>query len=491
MKYKLLTATVSIMCVLMMIAMTFQPAAAARGSNGMIMQKDIFIDEDGNTHMVYSQFVQSHGQVANNVIPSWQTEIFYKNDIGSQIPGHAWNTPVQISYSESNSQWPQVSIDDTTGIIYVSWIEEKSHDNKFWYAGSSDNGISFTTQRYGAVAPWPVAPNLDMAANDGNLLLTWKPHNSLALTADIDCDLIPDISDVEPMIYNTDNFAIDMTPDVIATDNELGVTVAIDYVGDVYAVPTVSSATGDFAISTGDYIEINLETEAEFSAIIKLPYTDVPPTLSEDYLRMYRQVGDDWVVVTDWELGEFTGISTENGYVWTQVTHFSTFTLADASLSDGDEDGLTDLTEDTVPCSKPMLSLTESDFSSTIINTNPSDITFLNFNIEAFNSFLATNAIIEISSSTTTSVEDLELDIGNDGTIDWRALVPFEGTLRFGAINDALSDYLFKHHQNNGVTSVQIPFNFSSSTPGAFTISYAQIEIEDVTTWNTNPDTSG
>jgi hypothetical protein len=135
--------------------------------------------------------------------------------------------------------------------------------------------------------------------------------------------------------------------------------------------------------------------------------------------------------------------------------------------------------------------MTESDFSSSTINTNPSDITSLNFVIEPYNSFLATSAIIEITSSTTTPVEDLELDIGDDGTIDWRALVPFEGTLRFGAINDAISDYLFKHHQNNEVTSVQIPFKFISSNPSTFTISYAQIKIEDVTTWNKNPDTSG
>ena len=484
MKNKLLTATISIVCVLMMMAMTFQPAAAARGSDGVIIQQDTFIDENGNTHMVYSQLIK-------NEITTQQAEVFYKNDIGTQGHGNSWNTPVQISYSESNSQWPQVSIDGTTGIIYVSWIEEAWHDNKFWYAGSSDNGISFTSPRYGGAAPWPVAPNLDMITSEGIMSFSWVRYGSLDLIADIDCDLIPDISDAEPMMYNTDNFAIDMTPDVIATDNELGVTVAIDYVGDVYAIPTVSSATGDFAISTGDYIEINLETEADFSAIIKLPYTDVPPALSEDYLRMYRQVGDDWIVVTDWQLGEFTGISTENGYVWAQVTHFSTFTLADASLSDGDEDGLTDLTEDTAPCSKPILSLTESDFSSSTVNTNPSDITYLNFVIDPYNSFLATSAIIEITSSTTTPVEDLELDIGDDGTIDWRALVPFEGTLRFGAINDALSDYLFKHHQNNEVTSVQIPFKFISSNPGTFTISYAQIEIEDVTTWNANPDTSG
>ena len=488
---KLLTAIISILCVLMMMAMTFQPAAASRRSDGMIMQKDIFIDKNGNTHMVYSQFVQGYSYAGPQFNPIWQTDIFYKNNIGINGNGNSWNTPVQISDSESNSQWAQVSIDETTGIVYVLWIEETQSDNKFWYAGSSDVGLSFTSQRYGAAVPWPVAPNLDMDANNGILLLTWKPYNSLALAADIDCDLIPDISDAEPIIYNTDNFAIEIAPDVIATDNELGVTVAIDYEGDDFTIPTVSSTTGDFAISTGDYIQINLETGAEFSAIIKMPYSDVPPTLSEDYLRMYRQVGEDWVVITDWELGEFTGISTEHSYVWAYVKHFSTFTIADASQWDGDSDGLTDLTEDTEPSTTTNILLNESDFTKTTLSTNPSDITSLSFEVESYNSYLAIRGFLEIISTSSQPIKNLELDIGNNGNIDWRAPVDFDGTLRLGGIKNAISDYMFWNNLNTEATTVEIPFRFISSTPGEFFISQAQIEINDVTTWNNKADTSG
>ncbi|MBU4070865.1 MAG: hypothetical protein KJ773_01670, partial [Candidatus Thermoplasmatota archaeon] len=491
MKYKLLTAAISIVCVFMMTATTFQPVAANRGADGTVMHPDTFVDGDGNTHMVYSQLVRYYVNVGNQQVPKWQAEVFYKNNVDIVKSGNSWNSPIQISDSISDSLWPQVSVDSSTGIIYVSWTEESRHDNKFWYAGSSDGGASFTVQRYGASAPWPVAPNQNMVASEGILTFSWAPSNSLELVADIDGDMIPDFHDIEPMIYNTDNFAIDIKPDVVATDNDLGVTVAIDYGGEDDTFPTVTSATGDFALSTGDYIEINLETDAEFSAIIKMPYSEVPPALNEECLRMYRQVGDDWVAVTDWELEEFTGINTEHGYVWAYVKHFSTFTTADASLVDGDGDGLTDLTEDTEPSSILTIPVTESNFSSASLSTNPSEITYFTFEIEPYNNLLAKSGLIEISSTAAQPIEDLELDIGDDGTIDWRALIPFEGTLRFGSFTDAISDYLFKNHLNNNLTSVQIPFMFTSSIPGTLNINYAQIEIEDVTTWNYEADTSG
>ena len=41
-----------------------------RGSDGMIMQQDIFIDEDGNTHTVYSQMVKYYAEVGNLEFPN-------------------------------------------------------------------------------------------------------------------------------------------------------------------------------------------------------------------------------------------------------------------------------------------------------------------------------------------------------------------------------------------------------------------------------------
>jgi len=67
--------------------------------------------------------------------------------------------------------------------------------------------------------------------------------------------LIPDFTDAEPTIYNIDNPSIDMDVDVVSTDNDLGVTVAVDYTGEDDTVPTVSAGTGDLDISTGDYID--------------------------------------------------------------------------------------------------------------------------------------------------------------------------------------------------------------------------------------------
>ncbi|MFO7618615.1 MAG: hypothetical protein R6W91_03035, partial [Thermoplasmata archaeon] len=491
MKYKILTAAISIVCILLMMTVTFQPVAANTAYDNMVIQPDITMDQNGNFHMVYSQLVRYYVSIGNAQVPKWQAEVFYKNNIGLNGHGDRWNAPIQISDSEADSSWPQVSVDSSTGIVYVSWTEEARNDNKFWYAGSSDNGISFTPQRYGAAAPWPVAPNQDMVSNEGILSFTWAPFKTLELTADIDGDMIPDISDAEPMIYNTDNFAIEIEPDVVATDNDFGVTVAIDYGGEDDTFPEVTSTTGDFAVSTGDYIEITLDTDADFSAIIKMQYSDVPEALTADYLRLYRQEGDGWVVVTDWELGEFTGINTEHGFVWAYVNHFSNFTIADASQIDEDGDGLVDLTEDTEPNLNVPISLTEEYFNVADIQLNSEGITYLSFEIDPYNSYLAVRGYLEITSISDQPIEGLELDIGDNGRIDWRAPADFEGTIRIGSIKNAISDYMFKNYLNSDATLAEIPFRFISSTPGEFYLSDVNLVIEDVTTYSKESDTSG
>jgi hypothetical protein len=123
MKIRALSAIISVGCVLLMFGMTFQPAAACNGPDETIMQQDIFIDENGNTHMVYSQLVKYYEEQGNHRVPRWQSEVFYKNNVDVEERGHGhgnrWNTPIQISISIADSQCPQVTIDDATGIIYV------------------------------------------------------------------------------------------------------------------------------------------------------------------------------------------------------------------------------------------------------------------------------------------------------------------------------------------------------------------------------------
>ena len=484
MRCKFMTGMISIACVLMMMTVTFQPVAANTAYDNMVIQPDITMDSDGNMHMVYSQLIKYYVSIGNAQVPKWQAEVFYKNNVGLSGHGNRWNAPIQISDSDADSSWPQVSVDSSTGLVYVSWTEEARNNNKFWYAGSSDNGISFTPQRYGAAAPWPVAPNQNMVANEGVLTFTWAPFKTLELVADIDGDMIPDFNDAEPMVYNTDNFAIELEPDVVATDNDLGVTIAIDYGGEDDTFPEVTSTTGDFAVSTGDYIEINLETDADFSAIIKMQYSDVPESLTADYLRLYRQEGDDWVVVTDWELGEFTGINADDGYVWAYVKHFSTFTMADASQVDGDTDGLADLTEDTEPSPDATITISQSNFNpKNSITGNPPSISVLTFPITAYNTYLAQKAVLTLSrTGTTTPINDLEIDVGNDGTIDWKSPTSFGVSLKIGAIRAAMNEYIFNHYTNSPSTSISIPFRFISSSTGSFNIDAAMILVEDVTT---------
>ncbi|MCK5017717.1 MAG: RHS repeat protein, partial [Candidatus Peribacteraceae bacterium] len=249
---------------------------------------------------------------------------------------------------------------------------------------------------------------------------------------------------------------------------------------------------GDFEVSTGDYIDINLDTNTEFKAIIKMPYSDVPSNLIDKYLRMYRQAGSDWIVITDWENGEYTGINEEYEYVWAYVEHFSTYTTADASQWDADTDGLTDLTEDTEPPNyNTTIELNENAFSQQIdISGSPETVTYLEFNVNEQNDFLAQNSIIEITSNSIAPIDDLQIDVGNDGTIDWKATVPFEGTLRLGSLREGISEYLFNNHMNNANTTASIPFKFISSSSGTFDITYSKIIIEDITTANYLSDSS-
>ena len=492
MKYKFVTGMMAIVCVLIMMMVTFQPVAANSAYDNMVTQPDFTMDGNGDLHMVYSQLIRYYVSIGNAQVPKWQAEVFYKNNVGLSGHGNRWNAPIQISNSEADSSWPQVSVDSSTGIIYVSWFEENSQDNKYWYAGSDNDGMSFTNPRYGSAAPWPIAPNLEMAASNGVLTFTWTPGGSLNLVADIDADLIPDIDDAEPMVYNVDNFAIEITPDVVATDNELGVTIAIDYDGQDDAVPTVSETSGDFSISTGDYIEIALDSEEEFSAIIKMSISEeVPPALNEENLRMYRQEGDSWVVVTDWELGEFTGISTEHGYVWAYVKHFSTFTTADASLSDGDDDGLTDITEDTEPDASTFTEIQPLNFTpASGLSGNPSTLSILRFDVTPYNTYRALQGGIRLG-ALSGPINDMKLDIGNDGTVDWRAEYPFSGELWVGGLINALNQYLFTHYTNSPATEVSIPFRFKSFDVGSFSIISSTLIFEDATTANYLQDTSG
>jgi len=334
---KLVTWTIAVGCVLLMIGMTFQPAAACHGPDGDVMQKDIFMDQNGNIHMAYAQMVRDSGH-------GWQTDIFYQNNIGMQGHGHhqRWNQPVQISDSETDSVWPQVSGDSSSGIIYVSWIEEGFRDNKFWYAGSDNDGVSFTQPRYGAPAPWPVAPNQNMVASNGVLTFTWRPTGSLTIEADIDSDLIPDIADERPMVFDID-VGMSFDADLIEYSSDLGVVVAIQFLSGTGTL-SITAITPDIIMesSTHNYFEVTFNGDGEFIAIIKCYYDlqSLPDGTEANHLRMYWLKSDSWWILMD--ENEATGVNMDYSYVWAQLNHFSNFVVADATLTDSDCDGLSD-----------------------------------------------------------------------------------------------------------------------------------------------------
>lgn len=469
MKIRGITSIVAVSIVLGMILIGWQPAVATSVHS---VHWDEVLDNEGNTHAVYSK----------------GGEIYYTNNVG---PKCKWIAPIQLSDTQMPSVFPKIDIYED--IIYLVWVEKTPGNNDFYYSGAQLNSFEeWTIPLNGADAPrteWGYKYEFEIF--DVNVVLEWDNNIQRTWIADIDGDMIPDLDDAEPTIYNIDNSAIDIEVDAIIVDNDIGITVAVDYIGEDDIAPTVSVIEGDFELSTGDYIDINLDSTTEFNAVIKMTYEDVPATLTDEYLRMYKQVGDEWVVVTDWENNEFTGINEEDGYVWAYVEHFSAYTLADASLSDGDTDGLSDLTEDTEPPTyNTTIELSNNDFSiKNDISGNPSMTTYLNFIVNAQNNFLSKKGIIEITSNTAIPIDDLQIDIGDDGTIDWEATVPFEGKLRL-SLKEGVSEYLFNYNLNSNVSEISIPFKFISSSPGTFDISLAGFIIEDITTENSNSDTS-
>jgi len=319
----------AVLCATIMIILPFHNVLADNG-----MHVDVFKDSNGNIHKVWRE-------EANE---AWQ--IIYENNIGDNNTGIEYGGVI-VTNSTYNIMYPQVAVNPINEICYIIWIEDRGNGNELWYCGTPDF-ITWTSARYGGILPATNGnPTLDMSANNYILFVTWKHGGALTITPDLDGDFIPDIDDANPFVYNVIGDE-EFSADAVAVDELLGVSVAIDYNGTSTVKPMITPVE-NFTLngSLGTYVNITTDANVSFSSIIKFKYDNstLSENLTEKYLRMYWMDDDRWWILKNETAGEDTNVDMDFKWVWARTSHFSTFTVADSSLVDSDEDELTDAEE--------------------------------------------------------------------------------------------------------------------------------------------------
>ena len=321
----------AIMCTMLMIAMSFQTVTAEENIYGN--DADVITDNNGILHKVWKEPVNGTYQV------------FYSNDIEGNI-GIA-SEGVQITSSSTDVMYPQIAIDPISEICYVLWIIDEEDGSETRYIGSNDF-INWTESMYGCdLPPLSGSSAFDMDALDKTLILSWSPRESLSIYPDLDGDLIPDIDDANPFDYDFIG-DIDIIPDAVSVNQELGVSVAIDYDGDSDIKPSITcsdSVISDYGLDIA--VDITTDSELPFLAYIKIVYdvSTLSENITENYLRIYWLNDGNWTILLDNKSNEDTNIDIANNTVWGITNHFTAVTAADSSAMDSDEEGLTDAEE--------------------------------------------------------------------------------------------------------------------------------------------------
>ncbi len=327
--------------VVLMIALNFQSIIAAAAGQ----QWDVVRDDEGYLHAVYVDIDPDFNP--KNMTNS-DTEIFYKDNVGAKGIGWGsfwkWNEPVRLSYTEWNSVYPRIAIDDVLGYLYVIWIEKTPNNDTIMYTGSEDGKEWTYPLVCGYFPDIRGDPKLDLYASNGTLYITWKHGGHMEVIADSDGDMIPDNKDAHPFTYDApDN--VEFTPDAVAYDPTLGVSVAVKYLNESKAAPEISGIEPEVYLnaSIGKYFSIESPTNISEAYIQeKIDISELPSVVRLNQLRMYYLDSGHWRIMMKKSLGENTGVGIENSVVWAKSTHFSTFTSADTLSYDSDGDNLLD-----------------------------------------------------------------------------------------------------------------------------------------------------
>ncbi|MFO7991137.1 MAG: hypothetical protein R6U61_02445, partial [Thermoplasmata archaeon] len=472
---KIFKITVGVVAILLLITV-FIPAITSAIGQGQ--QRDSIEDEDGNIHKVYSR-----GE-----------KVYYKNNVGCSWmpPWNRWNDPVLLGDSDKPSLFPKIDIED--GFIYATWIDMEAMNDDFYFTGCElEDWQNWGFPLKGADAPLPWEWNgrsyhYDMEAVGSEIQLTWDGGVQRTWTADIDGDMIPDVDDEEPLVYTVDNPSIAIEPDVVTMDNELGVTVAVDYEGEDETIPIITDSEGDFELSSGNYINISLDTDSDFHAMIKMDIDEVPETLTEEYLRMYRKVNTTWMPVANWDNDEQTGINLREGFTWAYTNQFSEFTQVDSSQDDADQDGMVTLTEDTEDSTEYIDHIGDTSGPSVLTTSAPDNIALMELESPLVNlECVYVGMDIYNENDDVTTINDFTIDVDDDGSIDYGPVdIVVDECLH---ISESSTDSQFLNAMTNSVFSNdvilnrQIPMRFRSyggSKDGTDHIRISNIYIEFV-----------
>jgi len=116
----------------------------------------------------------------NNVYVIW-TETKISRDIilvVSTDGGVTFNEPVNVSNSQNRSDFSAIQVDDNR--VHTLWIEETSPEgNDIFYAGSDDNGLTFSTPinlSQGGIDPW-LTRDTQMVVSDNEIYLVWYENS--------------------------------------------------------------------------------------------------------------------------------------------------------------------------------------------------------------------------------------------------------------------------------------------------------------------------
>lgn len=321
----------AVVCVAIMCATIFGNIAAGEGQN-QDKHIDVFTDQNGNLHKVWRDKVDGVFQV------------FYANTIKDNNTGLG-HGGLQITNSTSDVNYPQFTIDVASGYGYITW-SIYSAEEQMWYCGSPDL-IYWSDAWFGGIKESTEGnPNLDINADNYLIYVTWKQGGSLIIEPDCDGDFIIDKNEAYPFKY--DHHSGMFNADAVAVDHELGISVAVDWEDDSDIKPVITPAIAYEPLigSITQYVDVSLP-EGNYTVVIKLKYSELslPHYLNEGYLRIYAY-DDAWRMIGDVKKIE-GGVDFERGYVWAQTTKLSILTIADASATDLNNNGIADIWEAT------------------------------------------------------------------------------------------------------------------------------------------------
>jgi hypothetical protein len=161
---------------------------------------------------------------------------------------------------------------------------------------------------------------------------------------DSDGDLIGDGADSIPARYNDIDGITIFNYDTIAVNNDIGVSVAIDYTPNSAVKPLITPLIPQTPLNAPISKGFDTSTTApeSFNAIIKVIYsTPLPSGVHEEHIRMYKW--DEYAC--KWNIESRTGVEVDKDYFWSKVTEFSTRDGGDSDEEDSDGDELTDWQE--------------------------------------------------------------------------------------------------------------------------------------------------